>query len=129
MLIKHIFGDIAPVEEKTTLRDCLEKSFNLLNLSKNEIQIQKCLELNDQLGKRMGVMVFGPPDSGKTSIISLLKSALISNGRKINVSLISPKAVHRSILLGKINPDTRTWIDGLLITRVLSANLEPTGKV
>lgn len=45
-----------------------------MTVSLTELQIQKCVELYEQLQQRMGVVIVGPPGSGKTTIRRLLKT-------------------------------------------------------
>lgn len=74
MLIAHVFGN--PADDMThhdDLRSLIAQAFMQLNLQVNECQLEKCLQLYEQLEKRMGVVVLGPPRSGKSTIISVLK--------------------------------------------------------
>lgn len=76
MLIEYVFSNIEfnDINEMViTLMESIRNSFGTLGLQFNEIQMKKCLQLYEQLTKRMGVVVLGPPTSGKTTIISILK--------------------------------------------------------
>lgn len=128
MLISDVFGlNQVNIQPPSMLSEKIREAFDALGLTENQVQTQKCFELHAQLSKRMGVALFGPPDSGKSTIISLLKTAIIECGKPVRSYIISPKAMNRSKLLGKMDPDTRIWMDGLLVTAVLAANAEPNG--
>lgn len=130
MLLTDVFGiSNFYMEPAKILKTNLKEAFQSLSLSENNQQLNKCLELSEQLQKRMGVAVYGPPDSGKSTIISLLKVALTSAGKNIRTYIISPKSMDRNKLLGKMDPDTQLWTNGLLITLVEAANSEPPGML
>ncbi|KFB35182.1 AGAP010790-PA-like protein [Anopheles sinensis] len=125
VLLANVFPDIPIVSSSDTdLREKLADAFSLLGQQQNERQIEKCLELYAQLQKRMGVVVIGPPQSGKTTIIGLLKEALVAQGRTIRMHTISPKSMNRVQLLGKLDPDTRQWSDGVLTSMAVAVNAE-----
>ncbi|XP_058827016.1 cytoplasmic dynein 2 heavy chain 1-like [Topomyia yanbarensis] len=100
-------------------------AFSILGYQPNNRQVEKCLELAAQLKKRMGVVVIGPPRSGKSTIISILKEALLLLGSTIRAHIISPKSMNRVKLLGKLDPDTRQWTDGVLTSTAVAVNAEP----
>lgn len=129
MLIADVFPNTnLTVTLHNDLRVCIREAFSATGLILNERQIEKCLELYEQLQKRMGVVIIGPPNSGKTSIISLLKEALVLMQKTIRTYTISPKSMNRVQLLGKLDPDTRQWNDGVLTTVAIAANSEPLSK-
>jgi dynein heavy chain 2 len=72
-LIKDVFKDVV-IEDmgNEVLVKALEQSCQELKLAVNKRQIDKCLELYEQLKQRMGVAIVGPPSSGKSSIRNLL---------------------------------------------------------
>lgn len=72
-LAKNIFQDVQLQNlGNEVLVKALEESYSELKLEKNQRQINKCLELYEQLKQRMGVAIIGPPSSGKSSIRNLL---------------------------------------------------------
>lgn len=126
MLLKTVFPEIEYESElKSKLYEHIQESFSILGLYVNDKQIEKCLQLYEQMVKRMGVVVIGPPCSGKTTIISLLKQALIKSGKIIRSYTINPKSMSRIQLLGKLDSDTRQWDDGVLTTTAITVNSEP----
>lgn len=129
MLIADIFpnaNENLPGNE--SLRNAVREAFTTLGLLGNDVQVEKCLQLYEQLVKRMGVVVLGPPGSGKTTIIMVLKQALTATLKTIRTYTIAPKSMNRLQLLGKLDPDTRQWNDGVLTTTAVAVNSEPNGK-
>lgn len=79
MLLQNVFPEIKINDNfKSTLQQSITEAFSLLGLCANEMQMIKCLQLYEQLQKRMGVVVMGPPGCGKSTIISVLRQALIT---------------------------------------------------
>lgn len=126
MLINYVFSGIS-VDAKydNELKNMIEKAFIDLNLNLNVSQVEKCLQLYEQLDKRMGVVVLGPPSTGKSTIISILKQAICESGKKIKSYTISPKSMTRTKLLGKLDPDTRQWTDGVLTSTAMLVAEKP----
>ncbi|KAH8025377.1 hypothetical protein HPB51_007689 [Rhipicephalus microplus] len=93
------------------------------------LQVRKVLQLREQLSQRTGVMLVGPPGSGKTSVWRLLQRALhtASAGRKPppRLWLMGPKSLPRHQLLATVHPDTREWCDGVLTASAREAAREP----
>lgn len=74
MLIEDVFPNvIQKMSSNERLKELISQAFTSLGLRKNDRQIEKCLQLNEQLMKRTGVVILGPPSSGKSTIISVLK--------------------------------------------------------
>ncbi|XP_060838419.1 cytoplasmic dynein 2 heavy chain 1 [Rhopalosiphum padi] len=120
VLFKSLISNIFPEFKVTnntqiydTLTQKIRKAAEDMELQINPRQEQKCIELYEQLQQRMGVVVMGPPSTGKTTIIQLLSRALTTNNN-IKIHKINPKAQSRSQLLGKVDLDTRQWIDGII---------------
>lgn len=78
MLIADVFPNIKlENSSNSALRATIAEVFSNMGLQSNERQVNKCMELYEQLQKRMGVVVLGPPASGKTTLISVLKQVSI----------------------------------------------------
>ncbi|CAG9563609.1 unnamed protein product [Danaus chrysippus] len=122
-ILSMVFAEV-PEEQVATdpVRSALEEAVHRLGLVTNDIQIQKCVELYEQLQQRMGVVIVGPPGSGKTTIRRLLKTALVSRGRSIVEYVIRPKALERGWLLGAAAGSSATT--GVLHTVALQATAQ-----
>lgn len=130
MLIGYVFANTTIEKiQQNILQESIEEAFKQLNLRPNEQQMDKCLQLYEQLGKRMGVVVLGPPNSGKTTTISLLKQAMLNAGKTIKSFTISPKSMNRVQLLGHLDPDTRQWYDGTLTSAAIAVSEENSGRI
>lgn len=74
MLIESIFPNVTLLDESNaSLRQRIAEAFGVLGLRTNGEQVQLCMQLYEQLVKRTGVVVLGPPRSGKSTIIAVLK--------------------------------------------------------
>ncbi|XP_045525458.1 cytoplasmic dynein 2 heavy chain 1 [Pieris brassicae] len=125
-ILSLVFADV-PEEElvQNSFSVSVQSAFEPLYIVYNQLQAEKCMELYEQLQQRMGVVIVGPPGSGKTSIRKLLKNALISSGRTVMEHVIYPKAVHRESLLGHVDHDTRQWTDGVISAIALQVSQQP----
>lgn len=126
MLLEDVFPQLnMSMEVNDEFRNKIVETFQVMGLTKNDRQIDKCIELYEQLTKRIGVAVLGPPNSGKSTVISVLKSVLSSMSQTIRMYIISPKSMSRSQLLGHLNVNTRQWYDGVLTQTAIAVNIEP----
>lgn len=125
MLIEYVFAGTS-IDEKHNddLKSFVEQAFDQLNLQYNDQQMDKCLQLFEQLQKRMGVVVLGPPGCGKSTIIAVLKQAILNSGQIVKSHTIAPKSMNRVQLLGRLDPDTRQWNDGVLTATAVQVNDE-----
>uniref|UniRef100_A0A2A4JRE1 Dynein heavy chain, cytoplasmic n=1 Tax=Heliothis virescens TaxID=7102 RepID=A0A2A4JRE1_HELVI len=126
-ILSLVFADV-PTEESSSDPICsaLEATVDNLKLVHNKLQLQKCVELYEQMQQRMGVVIVGPPGSGKTTIRRLLKSALAHQGKNVVEYIICPKAMSREWLLGNIDHDTRQWTDGVISSTALEISNQPS---
>lgn len=126
-----LMGDVFPQTTENlenldeSIRDKVIESISMMGLSLCEKQVDKCIEIYEQLSKRTGVCLFGPPSSGKSTCIMILKSAFSMMSHKIRTYVISPKSMDRSKLLGFLDLDTRQWHDGVLTQTAVAVNSEP----
>ncbi|BFF95328.1 cytoplasmic dynein 2 heavy chain 1 [Drosophila madeirensis] len=126
MLLRNVFPEIGTSETAATpLHQSLAAAAGTLGLCPSERQIEKALQLQEQLQKRMGVVLVGPPGCGKSTIMALLRQALTSTGKQLRVHTISPKSMSRVQLLGRLDADTRQWQDGVLTHTAVAVNQEP----
>ncbi|XP_063978818.1 cytoplasmic dynein 2 heavy chain 1 [Diachasmimorpha longicaudata] len=85
----------------------------------------RCEQLYDQLKNRSGVAIVGPAGCGKTLVRNMLAEALGKSGDNIKQILIFPGAIPKTRLLGKVDPQTREWKEGLLSCAIASAGSSP----
>ena len=114
-LICNIFKDV-PVQdiEHTQLKSFVIEALVELELEIVDTQIQKVLQLYEALTQRIGVVLVGPSCSGKSTLIKVLRKALMKLGSTVSMYVMNPKAITRSHLLGYMDLDTREWFDGVL---------------
>ncbi|KAG5445317.1 Cytoplasmic dynein 2 heavy chain 1, variant 2 [Clonorchis sinensis] len=108
----HVSSSEEP--ELTMLTEALHAVVEENRMVLVEPQIQKALEVYEQTKQRMGVVLVGPSGCGKSTILRLLRMALAKVGRPLRYHVFNPKAMLRVQLLGRIDPDTREWTDGVL---------------
>ncbi|VDM16092.1 unnamed protein product [Hydatigera taeniaeformis] len=94
-----------------------------------EHQVKKTLEVYSLLNQRTGVVVVGPSGCGKSTVLCVLWLALQKIGVRVKRYIMNPKALSRTHLLGRIDPDTREWTDGVLTRSARDVVREPSGTV
>ena len=62
----------------------------------DNFQINKALELMEQLRQRMGVVIVGPSGSGKSTLWKILRLALTKLGQSVKQYVMNPKAMPRT---------------------------------
>lgn len=126
MLLEDVFPQLELSEqENDEFREKIGETFQIMGLRKNQRQIDKCVELYEQLSKRIGVAIIGKPNSGKSTVISVLKNALSAMSKTIRTYIISPKSMSRAQLLGYLDVNTRQWHDGVFTHTAIAVNSEP----
>ncbi|OTF83616.1 hypothetical protein BLA29_008859, partial [Euroglyphus maynei] len=116
-----------------SLVEIMENCFNENNLIHNEYQMEKILQLYEQIQTRFGVVLIGPSGSGKTTIWQMLRRSLeqmsssTNKSRLIDVIVINPKSMPRSRLFGYIDDDTREWHDGLFSAKARNITRDDDG--
>uniref|UniRef100_A0A6P7FU93 Cytoplasmic dynein 2 heavy chain 1 n=1 Tax=Diabrotica virgifera virgifera TaxID=50390 RepID=A0A6P7FU93_DIAVI len=124
-ILEDVFKGVdLKIMQHNMLRSHLEICFDEMKLTRNERQMNKCLELYEQLLQRMGVAIVGPPKSGKTTIRNLVLKALIKMGKTVKCHQFNPKSMTRPQLLGKMDFDTGQWSDGVITSFSLQVTSE-----
>ncbi|CAH0388994.1 unnamed protein product [Bemisia tabaci] len=126
LLVKDVFLGVQFQSNcHSALIDEVKNAYVSLGLTYNERQERKCIELYEQLQQRMGVVIVGPPGSGKSTICKILKQALSVLGQTMKQHTFNPKAMARHHLLGHIDLDTRQWTDGIINLTAQTVYSEP----
>ncbi|XP_017764042.1 PREDICTED: cytoplasmic dynein 2 heavy chain 1 [Eufriesea mexicana] len=127
-LLEDVFPRISPSLSTFIERQDLQNALLELCIDQElgKEMANRCIQLNDQLKSRTGVAIVGPPGCGKTIIRKLLCDALTKIGETIVQFHVFPGAMPKSRLLGRIDPQTREWKEGLLSNAVASAENSKT---
>lgn len=114
-LINDLFPglQIEPVTHKA-LRQQIVANFQEEKFEVVESQVTKIIQLFETMNTRHTTMVVGPTGAGKTTVIEGLKRARESNGNKVNIYILDPKAQSFVELYGVMDLQTREWTDGVL---------------
>ena len=84
-----------------------------------EKYIQKIVELKDTMEIRFGVMIIGEANSGKSSLIRLLKQIV---NQKVGIISLNPKCIRLGELYGEVDEYTQEWKDGLASSIIREKN-------
>ncbi|XP_026551198.1 dynein heavy chain 14, axonemal [Pseudonaja textilis] len=137
-IIRDLFTEMeVPKVNPKRLESAISLAIQHLSLQPWENQIEKVIQLYNQLMARAGVMLVGPTGGGKTTIRTILEKALIifplvdmesatkldvfqnnSKRSKVDTFVVNPKCVTIDELFGQTNPSTMEWSDGLLSSAV-----------
>ena len=72
--------------------------------SSSWLQIERVMQLHLACTQRIGVIIVGPPGSGKSTLWRLLRAALMRLNRAPILHVVNPKAMPRHQLLGDLEP-------------------------
>lgn len=86
------------------------------HLQLNEAQLTKIMELNEQMNRRMGVVIVGPPGellwgvhciwmilgAGKSTLWQVLKQTLEKQGTSVDLHTLNPKSMPKTRVGGSI---------------------------
>ena len=76
--------------------------------------VDKLLQLRQVLTMSHGVILVGPPGSGKSKGWNVLREAMqVVEGEKISAHVVDPKAISKEALFGKLDNTTMEWTDGV----------------
>lgn len=124
MLLKSLLSDVFPNvdyqrAEMAVLKENLNKVCRQRLLVPDEKWIDKVLQLHQIITINHGLMLVGPPGSGKTTAWKSLIAALdMMEGKESCYYVIDPKAMNKKQLYGVLDPNTREWTDGVF-TQIL----------
>lgn len=113
-LLEDVFLDIKTnLNQRGTIEIFIQQVCEDMSLVLEPTWVEKCLQLYETTLVRHGIMVIGPPRSGKSKAIDVLASALTLAGRKTSVLKMNPKAVTAPQMFGRLDPSTGDWTDGI----------------
>lgn len=123
-LFEGIVGDLFPgmeqlPEDVSALTAALHSSAEALGLVATPVFVQKCIQFQQTLVLRHGLMLVGPAGGGKTAIYRCLARALEQlHHSRVAITAFNPKAVPLSQLYGAYDDVTHEWADGVLASVV-----------
>lgn len=124
-LLHDVFPNTPPlVDGAQEVLQAVRAAMSDMRLQVIDSQVQRVLQLHVACRQRMGVIIMGPPASGKSTLWRVLQRAYGGLGRQTHVRVFNPKSVPRQQLLGHLDADTREWSDGILTAAVRAAARE-----
>ena len=128
-LLADIFSGVqaAGLTDAEGLGDAVRNAMADMGLEASDAQAAKVMQLHGACAQRIGVILVGPPGSGKSTLWKVLRAAYarLSRDAEPTVHCINPKAVPRTQLLGNLDMDTREFTDGILTAAARKAAREP----
>jgi dynein heavy chain, axonemal len=112
-------ADVATALEKVCIDRGLQPHASWLN---------KCIQFYETSLVRHGIMVVGPPGSGKSSAVDCLAAALTELGQKTVVWRMNPKSITAPQMFGRMDAATGDWTDGVFATLWRRAARAPKGQ-
>ena len=111
---------IHSIEEESNLSRKLDRTISELSeqFQSGALIKSRALDLMFQLETRVGVLLLGPPSSGKSTTWKVLASTL---GDSVRWFAINPGAYNKQKLFGFVDPVSRKWVDGIMAAKVRHA--------
>lgn len=108
-----------PVIDYGKLKESFIEYCHSKNLQPEEGFLAKCIQLYDTVNVRHGLMVVGAAYSGKSKVTEVLAegmSSLAGHGNFVKVAQLklNPKSITSDQLYGKLDPNTKSWTDGVV---------------
>lgn len=123
-IVSDLFPGVKlPEPDYGALPGALRKQCSKQNLQFSKYFRQKLIQLHDMIAVRHGLMIVGPPFSGKSAALHTLARSLTDlkeSGDKaplaerVQIRTINPKAVTMGQLYGETDKTTQEWNDGVL---------------
>uniref|UniRef100_H2YVQ5 AAA+ ATPase domain-containing protein n=1 Tax=Ciona savignyi TaxID=51511 RepID=H2YVQ5_CIOSA len=110
-IMSDLFPGISPPKmDNSALEVAIEQATTELGLELWTDQLQKAVQLKEQLAVRHGVMLVGPSGGGKTTV----RTKSTRRRKYVESFSINPKCVSLGELYGYTDPNTLEWVDGML---------------
>uniref|UniRef100_H2YVP8 AAA+ ATPase domain-containing protein n=1 Tax=Ciona savignyi TaxID=51511 RepID=H2YVP8_CIOSA len=114
-IMSDLFPGISPPKmDNSALEKAIEQATTELGLELWTDQLQKAVQLKEQLAVRHGVMLVGPSGGGKTTMIHMFCHKSTRRRKYVESFSINPKCVSLGELYGYTDPNTLEWVDGML---------------
>jgi dynein heavy chain 1 len=129
-LLKAVFPNYElPIIEDDLLLDAIKQICAENHYEINDVWLEKVLQLKQIQDIRHGIMLVGPPATGKTSTWkTLLKGLGKVDGMKSDHYIIDAKSIKKEKLFGHLDPNTLEWTDGIF-TKILRKIIENNNNV
>lgn len=108
-----------PKIDYSKLRESLKIYCEQNKLQPEEGFLNKYIQLFDTINVRHGLMVVGAAFSGKSKVIETLSRGIsslkgIENYVEVALLKLNPKSITSDQLYGKLDPNTKSWSDGVV---------------
>ncbi|CAD8115295.1 unnamed protein product [Paramecium sonneborni] len=108
-----------PEQDYGALETALKNTSQEINIQAEKGFIEKCIQLFDTINVRHGLMIVGQAFAGKSKVLECLAKAMTSLNKvqqfvSVAVLKLNPKSITSDQLYGKLDPDTKSWTDGVI---------------
>lgn len=123
-LFQSITSDLFPTTKLPEidygkLYEALVKYCVSKNYQPEEGFLGKCIQLFDTVNVRHGLMIVGAAFSGKSKVLEVLEKGMsllhgLETFVKVQQLKLNPKSITSDQLYGKLDPNTKSWTDGVV---------------
>ncbi|KAF0978551.1 hypothetical protein FDP41_002371 [Naegleria fowleri] len=116
-ILRDLFSNKEYLESSNPLSDAITQSLVEQNYQVSNYIMNKCIQLEETLAERHGVMLIGDTCSGKTTTWKTLQTSIPKafKGNEIKEYVINPKSLSHDELYGNYD-NFRDWRDGVFST-------------